>query len=61
MKKLLTLFKKNKAKLKISNFSDFFLHASPQQQEKVILEAAKRANEEQREVFKKLTLKAEPN
>lgn len=49
--KLINLFKKTEIKEKPGRFSDFFLHASEHKKEQILKEAAKRANEEQREVF----------
>lgn len=56
--KLLNLFKKTKETREASRFSDFFLHASEKDKERVFREAARRANEEQREVFERSRLKA---
>ena len=39
------------------DFSDFFRHASAEEQKKVYLEALRKANEEQGRVFKKATNK----
>ncbi|MBI2444364.1 MAG: hypothetical protein HYV42_03965 [Candidatus Magasanikbacteria bacterium] len=61
MRKLLQIFRKRPVTAQTSHFSDFFLHASDEQKRKVFTEAAKRANEEQMEVFKKLHLKLETN
>ena len=49
--KLLNLFIKNKTKERSGRFSEFFLHASEKEKEKIFKEAARKANEEQREVF----------
>ena len=51
--KFLDLFKKTKQKEKSGRFSDFFLHAPEREKEEVLREAARKANEEQREVFMK--------
>ena len=50
--KLLDFFRKRK-KTEESRFSDFFLHATEQEKEKIFWEAARKANEEQREVFER--------
>jgi hypothetical protein len=55
--KLLDLFKKTKEIKKPSKFSNFFLHASENKKEEVFKEAARKANEEQREVFARSLLK----
>ena len=47
----LNLFRKSEQKGKPGRFSDFFLHASEKEKEKIFKEAARKANEEQREVF----------
>jgi len=46
---LFNLFRKTEQKEKPGRFSEFFLHAS--EKEKIFKEAARKANEEQREVF----------
>lgn len=56
--KLFNLFRKTKQKEKSGSFSDFFLHASEKKKEAVLREAARKANEEQKEVFLKSHLKA---
>ncbi len=43
---------------KSGRFSDFFLHAPENKQEEVLREAARKANEQQQEVFTKSHLKA---
>jgi len=43
---------------KPGRFSDFFLRASKEKTERVLKEVARKANEEQREVFTKAQLKA---
>lgn len=55
--KFLNLFKKTQKKDPPGRFSDFFLHASEKEKEKVFKEAARKANEEQREVFRQSRLK----
>lgn len=55
--KLINFFKKTKQPEKHHGFADFFLHASEEEKIKVLTEAARRANEEQREVFRKAQLK----
>lgn len=45
--KILNFFNRSKEKKKNGSFADFFLHASEQEKEKVFMEAAKRANEDQ--------------
>lgn len=52
--------KKNKGKeKKFSGLSGFFLHASEKEKHEVFTEAARRANEEQRETFSKFRLRVE--
>ena len=55
--KLLNLFRKAEKTEKSGRFSDFFLHASENKKEEVLKETARRANEEQREVFERSRLK----
>lgn len=55
--KLLDLFKKTERTEKPSRFSDFFLHASEKEKEEVLKEVARKANEEQQEVFRRSRLK----
>ena len=55
--KLLNLFKKTEQNEKSGRFSDFFLHAPEKKKEEVLREAARKANEEQREIFMKSNLK----
>lgn len=55
--KLLDLSKKTKEIREASKFSDFFLHAPEREKERVFKEAARRANEERREVFERARLK----
>lgn len=43
--------------VKTGNFSDFFLRASDEDKKQVFIEAARKANEEQRDVFLKSQLK----
>lgn len=56
--KLLNLFRKAEKTEKPSRFSDFFLHTPEKEKEKVLREAARKANEEQRGIFAKSHLKA---
>jgi len=56
--KLLNLLKKTEKTAKSGKFSDFFLHASEKKREEILREAANKANEEQRDIFKKSCLKA---
>lgn len=56
--KLLNLFRKTEQKEKPGKFSDFFLHAPEKKKEEVLREAARKANEEQREVFMRSHSKA---
>lgn len=56
--KLLNLFKKADKIEKPGRFSDFFLHAPEKKREEVLREAARKANEEQKEVFMRSRLKA---
>ena len=53
----LNLFRKSEQKGKPGRFSDFFLHAPERKKEEILKEAARKANEEQREVFLKSHLK----
>lgn len=53
--KLLNLFRKQKEKS--GKFSEFFLHASEENKERILKEAAQKANEEQMIIFKKSQLK----
>ena len=55
--KLLNLFIKNKTKERSGRFSEFFLHASEKEKERIFKEVAHKANEEQREVFLKSHIK----
>lgn len=45
--KILNFFTKSKGKVKNGSFADFFLHASEKEKEKVFMEAARKANEDQ--------------
>ena len=51
--KLFNLFRKTEQKEKPGRFSEFFLHAPERRKEEVLKDAARKANEEQREVFMK--------
>lgn len=55
--KLFNIFRKTKEAEKSGKFSDFFLHAPEKEKERVFREAARRANEEQREIFERARLK----
>jgi hypothetical protein len=58
--KLLNFFKKsgkNHATEKSGRFSQFFLHTSDEDKKQVFIKAARRANEEQREVFSESQMK----
>jgi len=55
--KLFNLFRKIEPREKSGRFSDFFLHASEQEKERIFKEAAHKANEEQRELFLQSHLK----
>ena len=46
--KLFSFFTKNKEKNKTGNFAEFFLHASDKKKKKIFMDAARRANEDQR-------------
>ena len=59
--KLPNFFRKTKQKEKTKGFSEFFHHASPVEKIKVFTEAARRANEEQLEVFTRSQLKKNPS
>ena len=59
--KLFNLFRKTEQINKPGRFSDFFLHASEKEKEEILREAARKANEEQREVFMRSRLKTEIN
>ena len=41
----------------MGSFSSFFLYASPDEKKKVFMDAARRANQDQRETFRKAGLK----
>lgn len=53
--KLLNLFRRQKEKS--GKFSEFFLHASEENKERILKEAAHKANEEQMIVFRKSQFK----
>lgn len=53
----LNFFKKTKYKEKSGRFSDFFLHTPDKEKKEILREAARKANEEQREIFMKSRLK----
>ena len=50
-----------KSEKKTDGFADFFRNASPEEKKRVFTEAARRANEDQRELFKRSGLKLESN
>jgi len=54
-------FRKSEQKKEPGRFSSFFLHASDEEKKKVFTEAARQANEEQREVFRRASLKPKEN
>lgn len=56
--KFLNFFQKAESKEKPGGFSDFFLHTPDKKKEEVLREAARRANEEQREILTKSHSKA---
>lgn len=53
--------RKSKQIDKLGHFSDFFLNASTKQKKRVVKEAARKANEDQREVFFKSQIKSNAN
>lgn len=55
---LFDFFRKAEKIEKPGRFSDFFLHAPENKKEEILKEAARRANEEQREVFERSRWKA---
>ena len=55
--KSIKLTKEEKETRKVEGFSDFFHNASDEEKKRVLLEAAKRANEDQQEVFRQANLK----
>lgn len=55
--KLIDLFKKSGKKAKPGRFSDFFLNATEKEQKEVLKEAARKANEDQRELISSSHLK----
>jgi len=59
IKILKNLFNKGEKDRKYKGFSDFFLHAPEDVKREVITEAARKANEDQSELFTKARLKAE--
>lgn len=59
--KLINFFKRNGKKTKSGRFSDFFLHATEKEKKDVLKEAARKANEDQRELFTNSRLKAKPS
>lgn len=59
--KIFNFFKKDEKKRPSGRFSDFFLNASEDEKKVVFKEAARRANEEQRQVFLKSRFKTKTN
>ncbi|MBM3204077.1 hypothetical protein FJZ55_09270 [Candidatus Woesearchaeota archaeon] len=58
--KILNIFKifgKTETKNKTGKFSNFLLNASEKKKEKVFLEAARKANEDQKKIFEQYRLK----
>ena len=53
------LLKKAPKSAESGKFSDFFRHASEEKKREVFIEVARRANKDQREVFRKAQLKIE--
>ena len=58
--KLFNLLKNALHKEKPGKFADFLLHASDDKKEKIFGEVARKANEEQRELFMRSNLKTKP-
>lgn len=56
--KFFNLFRKTERIKKSGRFSDFFLNVSERKKEEIFKEAARKANEEQREVFMKYQFKS---
>lgn len=54
----LNFFRKTKYKEKSGKFSDFFLHTPDNEKKEILIEAARKANEEQRDVYLKSRLRA---
>lgn len=52
--KIMNFFAKSKEKNKNGGFANFFLHASEREKEKVFMEAARRANEDQQNLVDRL-------
>jgi len=61
--KIKNIFKREKTEThkKYEGFSDFFTHASPEEQINVLTEAARRANEDQLKVFNEAKMKVGAN
>jgi len=55
--KLIKLFKRGSKKRKYSGLSDFFLRAPEDEKQKIITEAARRANEDQLRIFNRARIK----
>lgn len=56
LNKITNIFKRNKSATKYSGLEDFFLRASDDEKQKVFTEVAKKANEDQRELFRRANL-----
>lgn len=56
LRNFLDKFKKSSHPAKYSSVSDFFLRSSDDEKQKVFTEVAKKANEDQRELFKRANL-----
>ncbi len=52
--KILSIFKRTKTSETKRSFSDFFLHTSEQEKERVFIDAAQRANEDQRALLEQV-------
>jgi hypothetical protein len=63
IKALKNLFRKRSENdlSKYSGMADFFLHAPEELKKKVMMEAAKKANEDQMKIFKEAELKIKTN
>jgi len=61
LNKIIRVFKKGRTEKKISKFSDFLINASSDEKIRLFTDVAHRANEEQREIAKKASLKLKSN
>ncbi len=63
IEKIKNMFKRKNAgdSKKYEGLSDFFMNAPADEQKKVLLEAARRSNEDQMKVFREAQLKTESN